>query len=193
MSASLPTPHDDAPASSPAVTAPGEVLFREKLVPSVGTWVLVVVFGLAVFLVGAPISIPIGTAVAVVLAGLLGVILTATSPVLEVTPESLQVGRAHIERRYVGRAEAFRGDAARIAAGPAADGRAYMCFRPWVSPVVRIRIDDPADPTPYWLANARHPEDLVRALGGDPDEQDEHALEYTEPAASPEDNPGWRR
>ena len=111
----------------------------------------------------------------------------------EVTPESLQVGRAHIERRYVGRAEAFRGDAARIAAGPAADGRAYMCFRPWVSPVVRIRIDDPADPTPYWLANARHPEDLVRALGGDPDEQDEHALEYTEPAASPEDNPGWRR
>ena len=54
--------------------------------------------------------------------------------------------------------------------------------------MVRIRIEDPADPTPYWLANARHPEDLVRALGGDPDEQDEHALEYTEPAASPEDN-----
>jgi hypothetical protein len=39
-----------------------------------------------------------------------------------------------------------------------------MCFRGWITPVVRIEITDPADRTPYWLTSTRHPEDLVRAL-----------------------------
>lgn len=199
MADSLPAPHHDADASGAPQSetswtdSPARELYREKLVPSVGMWLGVGLFGLGVFLVGAPISVPVGLAIALVLTAILGLLLWGMAPVLRVTEDSLQVGRAHIEREFVGQVEAFRGDAARVAAGPAADGRAFMNFRPWVSPVARIHIVDPADPTPYWLTNTRHPEALAMALGSDPAEQSEDALAYEEPAADPEDNPGWSR
>lgn len=160
MSDSAVRGHDDAPSPRP-------VRYREKLVPSPGVWLLVGVFGLACFAVGAPINIPVAIVVAAVLAAGLGLLLWSSSPVLEVTDRSLQVGRAHIEREFVGDVEIFRGESARQAAGPGADGRAFMNFRPWVSPLARIQITDPADPTPYWLTNSRHPEELARALGSE--------------------------
>ena len=39
-----------------------------------------------------------------------------------------------------------------------------MNFRVSVGPVVRIRITDPVDPTPYWLTSTRHPERIVEML-----------------------------
>ncbi|WP_129659098.1 DUF3093 domain-containing protein [Rothia uropygialis] len=163
------------------------VEFHEKLYPSPGVWVCVVVFGFACFAVGAPINIPIAILVAIVLAATLGLILYASSPVLEVTEDSLQVGRAHIEREYVGEVEIFRGENARIACGPAADGRAYMNFRPWVSPVARIHLVDPADPTPYWLTNSRRPEELALALGTDPELQENRTPSVNQVVVEPED------
>jgi hypothetical protein len=44
------------------------------------------------------------------------------------------------------------------------DGRAYLCLRGWISPVVRVELDDPDDPTPYWLVSTRRPAQLVAAL-----------------------------
>lgn len=163
-----------------ASSAPGRVLFREKLTPSPAVWAGIALFGLAVFAVGAPISIPVGIVVGVVLAATVGLILYAASPVLEVTEEHLQVGRAHIERIYVGEVEVFRGEAARVACGPALDGRAFMNFRPWVSPVARIEITDPADPTPYWITHTRRPEEFALALGADPEHQRSRQPEVTE-------------
>ncbi|WP_288782435.1 DUF3093 domain-containing protein [uncultured Kocuria sp.] len=160
-----PTP-DDAPFGDP-----GRVIFHEKLVPGAGMWIFVALTGVASFAVGAPINIPIAIVAGIIVAATLGLILYSSSPVLEVTEDSLQVGRAHIEREFVGEVEVFRGENARIACGPAADGRAFMNFRPWVSPVARIHITDPADPTPYWLTNSRRPEEFALALGSDPAEQ----------------------
>ena len=37
-------------------------------------------------------------------------------------------------------------------------------IRGWVDPVVRVGIEDPDDPVPYWLISTRRPEDLIRAL-----------------------------
>lgn len=31
--------------------------------------------------------------------------------------------------------------------------------------MVLLVLDDPDDPTPYWLVSARHPEKLITALG----------------------------
>lgn len=81
-----------------------------------------------------------------------------------ITEETLQVGRARIERRFVGGAEAFRGSAVQRVRGPELDARAYMNFRVSVGPVVRIQITDPVDPTPYWLTSTRHPERIVEVL-----------------------------
>jgi hypothetical protein len=48
--------------------------------------------------------------------------------------------------------------------GPQADPLAFVVQRPWVGGAVQVVLDDPADPTPYWLVSTRHPERLAGAL-----------------------------
>jgi hypothetical protein len=74
------------------------------------------------------------------------------------------VGRATIERRFIGAATAFRGAEATAERGPGLNGLAFLCIRGWIDPVVRIEITDPADRTPYWLASTRRPDELLAAL-----------------------------
>jgi hypothetical protein len=81
-----------------------------------------------------------------------------------VTKGTLRVGKATIERRFVGTAEAFRGREATAERGTRLNGLAFLCIRGWVDPVVRVEITDPADRTPYWLTSTRHPERLIAAL-----------------------------
>ena len=49
-------------------------------------------------------------------------------------------------------------------AGRDANGRAYHLLRPYLKRAVRVTVDDPADPVPYWLVSTRHPDQLVAAL-----------------------------
>jgi len=77
----------------------------------------------------------------------------------------LQAGRAKIEIRFVGPVVALDKAAARELSGPLADARAFLLLRPYLPRAVRIEIDDPDDPTPYWLVSSRRPATLVAALG----------------------------
>jgi len=52
----------------------------------------------------------------------------------------------------------------RAALGAQADPLAFVVLRPWIRGAVLVVLDDPADPTPYWVVSTRHPERLVRAL-----------------------------
>ena len=36
--------------------------------------------------------------------------------------------------------------------------------RAWVGPMVLLVLDDPDDPTPYWLVSCRHPDRVLAAL-----------------------------
>ena len=145
--------------------------YREKLTPGPGMWLIALLAGVASFFVGAPINISAGIIAAVVVTALVAFILFSSSPIIEITPQVVRVGRAQIESEYVGIAEAFRGEEARIATGPALDGRAFMCFRGWIEPKVRIEIIDPADPTPYWIASSRHPEQIAEIINEGKEEQ----------------------
>ena len=40
----------------------------------------------------------------------------------------------------------------------------WLLIRGWVSPVVRIELSDPSDPTPYWIVSTRSPAALVAAI-----------------------------
>ncbi|GAA3288458.1 DUF3093 domain-containing protein [Arthrobacter citreus] len=151
--------------SSPsAQTSPDTVLYSERLLPSFGIWALVLFGSCACIFVFVPISIEAGIIAAVVAAIIITTMLLINTPVIRVTRDTLQVGRAQIERRFVGTVEAYRGDDATFQRGRGLNATAFMCFRGWISPVVRIEITDPADRTPYWITSTRHPEDLVRAL-----------------------------
>jgi hypothetical protein len=52
----------------------------------------------------------------------------------------------------------------RVLLGTGARPHAFVVQRPWVGGAVQVHLDDPADPTPYWLVSARDPAALAAAL-----------------------------
>ncbi|MEI2712897.1 MAG: DUF3093 domain-containing protein [Nocardioides sp.] len=76
----------------------------------------------------------------------------------------LSAGQARIEVRFLGEPETLDAHEARLAAGRDADARAYFLLRPYLKRAVRIPLEDPADPTPYWLINTRRPDRLAAAI-----------------------------
>lgn len=153
---------DEAPT-----TQSESVIYQERLWPAPWVWIVVLGVSVAAIFVFAPINLTAGYIAAVVLAIILTVLLVLSTPRITVTDSTLQVGRATIERHFVGSVEAFEGDAATQQRGPQLNATAYLCIRGWISPVVRIEITDEADRTPYWLTSTRHPKKLVAALAGD--------------------------
>ena len=140
------------------------VIYSERLWPSPWVWLLVLGAAAASIVTFAPIDVLIGFAAAVVIALVLVTLLVLSTPRILVTSTTLTVGRAMIERRYLGAVSAYTGDEATEQRGTALNGLAYLCIRGWISPVVRIEVTDPEDRTPYWLASTRRPKQFTAAL-----------------------------
>jgi DUF3093 family protein len=144
--------------------------YRERLTAPPSWWALALLFGVAVgwaFYVATPawvalVALLIGTAVAV------AVVASYGSATVEVSSEGFRAGRALLPRSAVGDVRALDRDGARRAAGVEADARAYLVLRGYCSGAVRVEVDDPADPTPYWLVSSRHPEAVVSAIRAAP-------------------------
>ncbi len=139
-------------------------IYRERLWPS--PWVflataLVIPASLLVFL---PISQVAGVVCAIVLYGAIVAVLLLTTPVVEVSDELFAAGRARLPRALVADAQPFNGPEATAERGPRLDARAWLLLRGWIPGLVRVRLDDPSDPTPYWLVSTRQPRKLASAL-----------------------------
>jgi hypothetical protein len=48
--------------------------------------------------------------------------------------------------------------------GVGAHPLSFIIQRPWIGPAVQILLDDPDDPTPFWVISTRHPVELATAL-----------------------------
>jgi hypothetical protein len=147
--------------TGPNLTGPN---YRERLWPA--PWVflstaLVIPASLLVFL---PISTTAGIVCAVVLYAAIVVALLATSPLVEVDDQLFVAGRARLPLGVVAAATAFTGVEAGALRGVQLDARAWLLLRGWIPGVVKVQLDDPSDPTPYWLVSTRHPEQLAAAL-----------------------------
>lgn len=78
--------------------------------------------------------------------------------------KALRAGRNVLEAEYISGAEAFEGDDARRVLGSEADQRDFLVTRPHATGVVRVALDDPADPHPAWLVSTRRPTELAEAI-----------------------------
>ena len=78
----------------------------------------------------------------------------------------LWVGAAHLPVSVVARSAKVPKSAKSAALGRQLDPAAYVVHRAWVGPMVLLVLDDPDDPTPYWLVSCRHPDRVLAALGG---------------------------
>lgn len=81
-----------------------------------------------------------------------------------VTGDELRVDDARLPLRYVADAIPLDAAARQDLLGPHADPLAFVIQRPWIPGAVQVVLDDPADPTPYWVISSRHPERLAEAL-----------------------------
>jgi hypothetical protein len=59
---------------------------------------------------------------------------------------------------------ALDADGKREALGVGAHPLAFVVQRPWIRGAVQVLLDDPADPTPFWVVSTRHPVELASAL-----------------------------
>ena len=159
-------PDSDRPANGDSPTgAVGR--HHEQLSVPLRWWVqgtmLVATFWLA-FIVSMPAGLAWASTGVLVLA-MVGLFLGYGAPRVEVADGWLRAGRARISGEFLRGAEPLDPDATRRAAGVEADARAYLLLRPYLKRSVRVRVHDPADPTPYWLVSTRHPEQLATAIG----------------------------
>lgn len=90
--------------------------------------------------------------------------------------DELRVGPAHLTARHVGAVTRLDAEQYRHLMGPGADARGHIATRPWLDHGVRVDVDDPADPTPYWLIGSREPDALAAAVS---------SLRHTGPGAAP--------
>ena len=77
---------------------------------------------------------------------------------------ALWAGPAHLPISVISRTAEVPQSAKSAALGRQLDPAAYVLHRGWVGPMVLAVLDDPDDPTPYWLVSCRHPDRMLSAL-----------------------------
>lgn len=78
--------------------------------------------------------------------------------------DGLSAGRSHLASAFLGEVEPLDPEQYRHRLGAGADVRAHLVTRPFLNRGVLVRVDDPDDPTPYWLVSSRRPDKLAAAL-----------------------------
>lgn len=149
----------------PSGTAPG-VLYREPL--RTPWWWYPIGVGIAVLL-GAEfhmsgVRITDWVPYAVLVPLVVGLLWSMGRSALEVRGGELRIRGAHLPLRYVSGAVVLDDLTLRRVVGREGDPAAFVSIRPWIGPGVQVWLDDPEDPTPYWVVSSRHPERVVQVL-----------------------------
>jgi hypothetical protein len=83
---------------------------------------------------------------------------------LEIRDGELRIRGAHLPLRCVSGVVGLDPRTLRRVVGREGDPAAFVAIRPWVGPGVQLWLDDPEDPTPYWIVSSRHPDEVVRII-----------------------------
>lgn len=160
----MPSSSASPAAAASAPSAAGKPLFRERLLPGPGVWVVAVVTATAFGLIVFPISATAAAVTAVLMVVLVVLGLWRTSPLLQVERDRVAMGAATIAPQLLGEPEELDRDGMRRVMGPQIEPLAYRCTRGWIATGVRVPVLDPEDPAPAWVASSRDPGGLARAI-----------------------------
>lgn len=138
--------------------------YHERVWPALWLLVASILVIPASLIVFAPISWLVGAITGAVLYAGCVALWLVSARTIDVGAGQLKAGRARIPLSFVGEARALDGAEAFAARGPELDARAWLLIRGGVSGVVHVSIDDPDDPTPYWLLSSRHAKKLAAAI-----------------------------
>lgn len=76
----------------------------------------------------------------------------------------LWIDDAHLPTDVVARMAEVPQSAKSAALGRQLDPAAFVSHRGWIGPMVLLVLDDPEDPTPYWMISTRNPQKVLAAL-----------------------------
>ena len=150
------------------------VRYRERLwvpwwwwLPGFGLAIIVayeVNLGIRSLAIWVPYAVLLPVAAAVLVwFGRMEVRVVSTSGTEGATTE-LWVGSAHLPVSVISRSAVVPRSAKSAALGRQLDPAAYVVHRAWVAAMVLVVLDDPEDPTPYWLVSCRKPDRVLAAL-----------------------------
>lgn len=118
------------------------------------------------YLTLTPINEPLGVFIGVFGAVFAVAALIWLAPVIELSKESLRVGKALVPRNALGLATPIDSADAFAERGPKLNARAFIKFQPTVKTLIKIEVTDPNDPTPYLLFSTRRAAELAAHLNG---------------------------
>jgi hypothetical protein len=84
--------------------------------------------------------------------------------VIEVDDTEIRVGRAHLQRDFMGEITALDNQQLKRIRTRDADPAAFLAIRFWSPRAVQLFVNDTRDATPYWLISTSQPEKLLTAL-----------------------------
>jgi len=143
---------------------PQDQAFNEWQYPRISSFIPVLLFIPAVWIVGAPFNTDAGFFVGLGFALLTTVLKLSNSKHIRVTKAELKLGNASIPRKVLGKAMMIAKDDQFAARGVNLDARAFVFIKYGLPEMVRIENLDPSDPTPYLLVSTRKAKELVDAL-----------------------------
>jgi len=152
------------PESPARTTAP--LLYTEWLRPSVWAWPAALAVDLIVgfeVLLGVE-AVPAWVPFAVLLPVTAALLLWAGRIRVTVTADELRIDDARLPLSVISDVVALDAAGKREALGVASHPLAFIIQRPWIGPAVQVMLDDPADPTPFWVISTRKPVELATAL-----------------------------
>jgi hypothetical protein len=82
------------------------------------------------------------------------------APTLSFSSKTLSIGNVKIPTQYVKAITIVEASAQQSEKGPKLNPSAYVRFQVGVKGLLKVELNDPNDPTPYWLISSRNP-DLV--------------------------------
>jgi len=83
---------------------------------------------------------------------------------VQVRDGELWVDDAHLPVEFISDVIPLDQDDRRLLLGPGADPLAFVVQRPWIKGTVQVVLNDPDDPTPYWVVSTRSPERLTESI-----------------------------
>jgi len=138
--------------------------YSERVLPSLSFYLAALFVPAALFLVALPFSeiFPF-----VVAAGSYFTIILVTAikaPKISIGHARLKVGTAAIALSALGTASSIEREDQFSEKSHKLSPFAFTKFQIGIKGLVKIEVNDPADPTPYWLVSTRHPEVVVAYL-----------------------------
>jgi hypothetical protein len=80
------------------------------------------------------------------------------APKLSLSSKTLSIGNVKIPTQYVKAITVVEASAQQSEKGPKLSPSAYFRFQVGVKGLLKVELNDPNDPTPYWLISSRNPE-----------------------------------